>query len=206
LNGLASFCSGRDLDETRAEISDFVRTRLAGHLTDTQGVDAEVVRAVLPARWRDPVDALAWVEALAGYREKQDFQLLATGFKRCRNILKGGVLPVDALPACRDRWLQGGGGAAGEDLGSLPEPQERELLAQVAAAVPDLIGAEELQNYHKVFAILSGLGPAIDVFFESVRVNAEDEALRVLRHAFLREIHGLFAQYADFAAVAPTDS
>jgi len=36
-------------------------------------------------------------------------------------------------------------------------------------------------------------------------VNAEDADLKRLRHAFVREIHGLFAKYADFGEVAPVE-
>jgi glycyl-tRNA synthetase beta chain len=183
----------------------FVRTRLEGYLTDVLGADPAVVRAVLPVRWQDPVDALAWIRALEGYREQDDFQLLATGFKRCRNILKGDILPVAGLAACLERWRDGGRGVAGQDLAGLPERQEQELRARTAAVAPDLAAAEEAGDYGRIFALLSGLGPAIDAFFETVRVNTEDEDLRRLRHAFLREIHGLFARYADFAAVAAAD-
>ena len=205
LAGVADFGQEKDLAATGAEVGDFVKTRLGGYLADNIKANPEVVRAVLPARWRDAVDALAWVQALDGYREQEDFQLLATGFKRCRNILKGETLPVEGLPACRERWLLGGAGAGGEVLGELPESLEQELLSLVARALPGLVAAEKSRDYDKVFAILSGLGPAIDAFFDGVRVNAEEEGLRLLRHAFLREIHGLFAQYADFSVVAPGD-
>ena len=205
LAGVADFGQEKDLAATGAEVGGFVKTRLGGYLADNLKANPEVVRAVLPARWRDAVDALAWVQALDGYREQEDFQLLATGFKRCRNILKGEVLPVEGLPACRERWLLGGAGAGGEALAKLPESLEQELLTLVANAAPGLVAAEKSRDYDKVFAILSGLGPAIDAFFDGVRVNAEEEGLRLLRHAFLREIHGLFAQYADFSAVAPGD-
>ncbi len=200
--GVSDFKADKDLPAAQAEVSEFVKTRLAGFLSDSLQANPEVVRAVLPARWRDPVDALAWVQALDGYREQDDFQLLATGFKRCRNILKGEILPVAQLALCRERWLAGGQGVSGEDLTTLPDPLEQQLFGAVAGAVDGLVTAEESQNYHEVFAILSNLGPAIDTFFDGVRVNAEQEELRLLRHAFLREIHGLFAQYADFAAVA----
>ncbi len=205
LKGVAGFSEKKDLAETGKEVAEFAKTRLGGYLADNLKSNPEVVRAVLPARWRDAVDALAWVEALDGYREQADFQLLATGFKRCRNILKGGILPVEGLPDCKKRWLDGGVGAQGEAFAGLPEALEQELLTKVAGVVPDLVSAEKSRDYHKVFAILSGLGPAIDAFFDGVRVNAEEKDLKLLRHAFLREIHGLFAQYADFAAVAAGD-
>jgi glycyl-tRNA synthetase beta subunit len=131
--------------------------------------------------------------------------MLATGFKRCRNILKGEILGLDELSACRDRWLAGGLGALGEKLEDLPEAGERALRQQVAAVVPALVAAEANGDYRQVFAHFAALGPAIDFFFEEVRVNAEEADLRILRHAFVREIHGLFAQYADFAAIAPVE-
>lgn len=195
-----------DLPAARGQIADFVQTRLAGYLAEAGGQDPAVVRAILPVRWRDPLAALAWAGALAGYRERLDFQALATGFKRCRNILKGGVLAELELEACFRRWLAGGSGAAGEDFASLPEAAEQALLAQAAAAAPALAEAEGAGRETDAFGILSALGPAIDTYFTAVMVNAEDASVRALRHAFVREIHGLFARYADFGEVAPVEA
>ncbi len=202
---VAQLAGGKDVTEPLEEIHDFVRTRMAGYFTENMDCSPEAVRAVLPVRWRDPQDALAWTRALAGYRDREDFQLLATGFKRCRNILKGDVLPVDELDACLDRWLAGGRDRGGEGFGGLTEPAEIELRDQVKAAVPRLSKAEGTGDYTQVFAVFSGLGPAIDAYFDTVRVNVDDEALRRIRHGFLREIHGLFARFADFSQVAPIE-
>ena len=171
-------------------------------VTINEGADPDVVRAVLPVRWADPVAALAWVQALAGYRDQADFQLLATGDKRCKNILKGEVLELDALEDCLQRWAQGGSGAGGEDFTPLVEPAERDLRQKITTQLPELMKSEKNGDFASVFGILSGLGPAIDRYFEEVRVNAEEPEIRTLRHVFLREIHGLFSRYADFTAVA----
>ena len=205
LDPLAGYAPERDAAAVGEEIAAFVRTRAEGWFTESLGCDPDLVRAVLPVRWHDPVDAQAWIRALDGYLEREDFQQLATGFKRCRNILKGDVLAVDDLPACRGRWLEGGRGAGGEDLDGLPEPAEQALRTATAAAAADVARAEEDGDYTTVFDILSSIGPAIDAFFDQVRVNTEDDGLRILRHAFLREIHGLFASYADFGAVATAE-
>ncbi len=202
---MADFAAGKDVSGALDEIHDFVRTRMSGHFTENLACDPAAVRAVLPVRWRDPLDALAWTRALAGYRDREDFQLLATGFKRCRNILKGDVLEVRELDNCLERWLAGGRDAAGEGFGGLTEPAERELRDQVTAAAPRLAQAEADGDYARVFAVFSALGPAIDTFFDTVRVNVEDDALRRIRHGFLREIHGLFARFADFSQVAPLE-
>ncbi len=188
-----------------AELREFVLVRLAGQL-ETLGCAPEAVRAVLPAHGDDPAEALAWAQALAGFRDRPDFQLLATGFKRCKNILEGRFLTGEALAGCRDRWRRGGGTPDGEDFARLPDPAEQALRSTVAAASPALEAAREAGDYESALRQLSGLGPAIDRFFEAVRVNVEDQELRRLRHGFLREIHGLFVRYADFSEVAPADA
>lgn len=203
---VAGYAPRKDIGEALLEIGTFVRTRMEGWFVDSLGCDPELVRAVLPVRWSDPVDALAWIGALDGYRERQDFQQLATGFKRCRNILKGDVLAPQDLEACRERWRAGGRGAGGEDLAGLGEPAEQALLAQVAGAAGDLLGAGNGGEYTTVFDILSSLGPSIDAFFDQVRVNADDPDLRRRRLAFLREVHGIFASYADFAAIGTPEA
>ena len=205
LGQVAVYSPDKDLNGAQEGVEEFIQTRMVGHFTENLGADPEVVRAVLPVRWSDPVDALAWVEALSKFRDQADFLLLATGFKRCRNILKGGVLPVGALSECLERWIAGGQGAGGEEFSGLSEAAERDLLQHIAGQAGNLKNSEENGDYPGVFSILSGLGPAIDLFFDKVRVNADQEDLRLLRHAFLREIHGLFSRYADFSAIAPGD-
>jgi glycyl-tRNA synthetase beta chain len=202
---LADRAPAADLAAVRGEISAFIQTRLLGYLTETMGRDPAVVRAVLPVRWREPLAAAAWSGALEGYRGRPDFQALATGFKRCRNILKGAVLADDERAGCFERWLAGGRGAGGEDFSALPEPAERELCRLAAAAAPGLRQAETAGREKEAFDVLSALGPAIDRYFEEVMVNANDVDLKRLRHVFVREIHGLFARYADFSEVAPVE-
>jgi glycyl-tRNA synthetase beta chain len=194
-----------DLGATREAILGFIGVRLEGWLLEARGLDLQVVRAVLPIRGQDPADAVAWAEALEKFRERDDFLLLARGFKRCTNILQGEVLPRDEREAAVSRWQGGGRGSAGEDLSGLPDPAERTLRDAVAAAVPAILASEAAGDYVAVFQTFAGFGPVIDRFFDEVRVNTEDAELRGRRHAFLREIHALFLRYADFARVAPED-
>ena len=205
LAGYATLADEARRGLAHGEILAFARTRLEGQLV-AGGVSLEAVRAVLPAHGNDPTDAVAWARALDGFREQPDFLLLAKGVKRCRNILEGHILEGGDLAGCADRWRAGGGTPGGRGFSGLPEPAEAALAAAVAAAVPGLLALREAGDYIGVFRALSGLGPAIDGFFETVRVNADQVELRELRHAFLREIHGLFAQFADLGEVAPLES
>lgn len=195
----------RNLEDVKAEILEFVAVRLAGYLQDACDADPDVVRAVLPVRGHDPADALAWVEALSGFRGRDDFLLLARGFKRCSNILKGDTLPVEARAAAAERWRAGGAGRGGEDFAGLQETAEIELRDGVVEAVPELLAHEAAGDYVAVFQTLSALGPRIDRFFDDVRVNTDDPELTALRRAFLREIHALFMRYADVSQVAPDE-
>ncbi|HRX51113.1 MAG TPA: glycine--tRNA ligase subunit beta [Candidatus Krumholzibacteria bacterium] len=184
-----------------AELLDFVRTRLEGALT-AGGLSLESVRATLPLHAADPTAARGWAEALDGFREQEDFLLLAQGFKRCSNILEGEVLPASALGACRERWRSGENAGAFADL---PEAEERALRDSILEAAPHLEADLAAGRRTEVFRRLSALGPAIDAFFDAVRVNAEDPDLRDRRRRFLGEVQGLFAGFADFGAVAPAD-
>lgn len=188
-----------------AELAAFCRRRLSGHLVENLGCDADAVRAVLPPHGNDPTDCLAWARALSRYRDLPDFQLLATGFKRCQNILEGHFLAGGDLDGSRDRWARGGETPEGEGFADLREPAEARLRDEVAASAPALAAAETAGDHAAVFATLSGLGPAIDAYFDSVRVNVDDPALKGRRHDFLREVHGLFIRYADISAVAPQE-
>lgn len=205
LAGFAAMADPQALAEAGAELRAFVQRRLTGYL---EGLDCEteIVRAVLPAHGDDPADALAWARALSGFRDRDDFQLLATGFKRCKNILEGRFLDQDGLSGCRGRWAGGGSTPDGRPLSDLPDPVEEKLRSAVSDSIPQLEEAEAAGDYQGIFAALSALGPVIDEFFETVRVNAEEPDLRSLRHDFLREIHGLFIRFADFSQVAPAEN
>ena len=201
----ASLLPEADQAGAAKELLTFIQVRLEGWLVDTAGADPAVVRAVLPVRGHDPADTAAWVDALAGFRFRDDFLLLARGFKCCTNILEGALLEADQRQQAVDRWLAGGQGARGEDFSRLVEAAEVDLRQAVAAGVPELLEAEAARDYVLVFQRLSSFGPIIDRFFDTVRVNAEDPVLRDLRHGFLREIHALFLRYADFSQVAPEE-
>jgi len=187
------------------ELFEFVGTRLERYLVDTQGNSLEVVRAVLPAHGNDPTDVIAWIKALKSFRDRQDFLLLATGFKRCKNIIKDQLIPVAERAASLERWAAGGSGSLGESFTILEEDAEKVLLAEIVAAIPCLKQAKNDGSYDDIFRQLSGFGPAIDRFFDTVRVNVDQQSLQNARQAFLREVHALFASYAEFSEVAPLD-
>ncbi len=193
------------VEQAAAEILSFLQIRLEGWLSENEGVDPDVARAVLPIRGHDPTAAAAWIKALMGFRNRDDFLLLARSFKRTTNILGGQTLPIAERGLAVTRWLGGGAGAAGEDFSQLSDPAEIALRDAVVELVPGLLAAEADEDYFEVFQMLTRLGPVIDRFFDTVRVNTQEDDLRRVRHGFLREIHALFVRFADFSLVAPPD-
>jgi glycyl-tRNA synthetase beta chain len=55
------------------------------------------------------------------------------------------------------------------------------------------------RRYTEALTALAALRPAIDGFFDSVMVMAEDPALRANRLALLKSIQGLFLHAADLS-------
>ncbi len=202
LNGYATQANDEARHEAKNGLFDFITTRLEGYLAGG-GLDLDVVRATLPLHGHDPVETRAWAEALSGFRSQDDFLKLAQGFKRCRNILGDETLAGPELGDCRERWRSGAVTASYADL---PEPAEKLLLTAISSSLPDLDHSIHTGDRVAVLNKLSTFGPLIDDFFDSVRVNAEDGGLRASRRAFLGEVQGLFAGYADFTVLAPVEN
>jgi glycyl-tRNA synthetase beta chain len=173
-------------DAVVAEAAAFVGDRLAGHLVEEDGFEADVVAAVVTACGAHPVDARARCEALAHQRSsrREDFEALAAGFKRAKNILKKGSAE----------------GAPVRDLAR--EPAERELLEAFAAVDQRVAAAEAGHRYREALADLASLRGPIDKFFDTVLVMAEDEAVRTNRLRLLGRIVDRVEGLADLSRIS----
>ena len=168
--------------EVQADVVAFIRLRLANMLTSRDFAN-DVVDAVLAARFDEPGDVLARVEALAALKGAADFEPLAIAFKRVGNIIKGGVNnPVQA--------------------GLFEADCERLLASAVEStrlAVADQVGKGD---YAAALQAIAGLRAPVDAFFDGVMVMAEDDRIKANRLALLTRVASLFADIADFARIA----
>jgi len=207
-------------DEEKAAAADQVvalfRARMETLLAD---LPADIVRGVLSVTALEPVDNLKAARALGTLRGSESFERLLEGAKRCRNILAKDKLLVEAgmNGAARSRSLRAEAGrawqgwqdeaAGGPALGFKPDDfrddAERALHQGVLERVAVLDDAAREQRYTDLFETLSQLGPVIDGYFEDVLVNADDQQVRQNRIGFLRQVHYLFARFADLEAIAP---
>lgn len=175
----------KDRAKVTEEASAFARDRLAGHLVE-EGADPDVVAAVVAASGAHPLDARARCTALGALRSArgEDFEALAAGCKRAKNILKKGA--VDGAPAA----------------GKLVEPAEKDLHAAYVAVEKRVAAATEERRYDEAFTALAELRAPIDAFFDSVLVMAEDEDVRANRLRLLGRIVEAMTGIADLSRLA----
>jgi glycyl-tRNA synthetase beta chain len=172
----------RPRDQVQGEVVEFIRLRLVNMLTQ-RGFPADVVEAVLSARFDDPLDAVARVEALAALKTQAGFEPLAVAFKRVGNIIKGGV----------DTPLR-------HEL--LEADCERTLAAAVTLAKAAAANAVAAGDYAAALQAIAALRVPVDAFFEGVMVMAEQPETRGNRLALLTQVGRLFDGIADFAKIA----
>jgi glycyl-tRNA synthetase beta chain len=192
------------------------RGRMETLLSD---LPADVVRGILSVSELEPVENLLAARAMGELRGSESFERLLEGAKRCRNILakdalldesghdgveRGRVLR-EAARRVWQAWLAES--SSGEGHGFSPEQfsddAERALHQEALRRIPGLASAAAESRHREVYQSLSELGPVIDRYFDEVLVNADDPVVRDNRVKFLREIHYLFARFADLEAIAP---
>ena len=172
----------RPLAEVNKDVLDFFRGRFVNLMADRFPSDA--VEAVVSVSFDDLVEAAAKIEALAGFRSRDDFGPLAVAFKRVCNIVKDGVdTPVSA-----------------ELFQDAAEGELHQALTQVSGKVADAL---QKADYLAALTEIATLKPAVDLFFEKVMVMAEDERVRRNRLALLTGIARLFGSLADFSRLSP---
>jgi glycyl-tRNA synthetase beta chain len=170
--------------EHREQVLEFFRTRLRGVLVDGASLPADCVEAALTAGFDDVPDARARAEAVAKLRSREDFEPLATAFKRVANILKGAS--SDGAP----------------DPERFAEDEERALWQ--AFRDIESRAADKLQggDYDGSLQVLAELKGPVDAFFDKVLVMDKDEAIKQNRLALLGSINATFTRIADFRQLA----
>ena len=166
-------------------VTHFVYERLVGYLREL-GYSAQEVDAVVslrPAHWGELPTRLAAVRAFAALPESAP---LAAANKRIANILK----KSDARPA------------ASVTIAMLTEPAERGLFDALASVAPAAESLYKRAEYTASLRELAALKTPVDAFFDTVMVNADDEALRANRLALLATLHAAMNRVADLSKLA----
>jgi len=118
--------------------------------------------------------------AIGQFAQLPEAEALAAANKRTNNILRkaDAAVPEEV------------------DAGLLLEPAEHSLHAALQSAISDTAPQLADKDYVAALARLAQLRPAVDAFFESVMVNADDLALRANRLALLAQLSAQLGQVA----------
>ncbi len=175
---------GERLEDKQAVDSclEYTLERLKAFYQD-QGVEIDVIDAVLIQQPTRPLDFDHRVKAVSAFRKLEQAESLAAANKRIGNILK----KVDhSLPEQIDVSL-------------LQEDAERALYQQLEQLKPDVLAMFDSGDYEAALMRLAGLRETVDRFFDDVMVMVDDPALQRNRLALLNQLRGLFLRVADLS-------
>ena len=182
-----------DLSDTEiSEIGDsfqrFFEDRLTVQLRE-QGARHDLVQAVLGSSEVGLLSIVRRVEALGKFLETDDGKNLLAGTKRASNIL--------AIEEKKDkRSFDGAPDAA------LYRLDEEKTLAKAIGEVKAEAGAAVAkEDFAGAMSAMAKLRPAVDAFFDKVKVNDDDAKVRENRLKLLNEIRAATRAVADFSKI-----
>jgi glycyl-tRNA synthetase beta chain len=181
-------------DEEISEIGDsfqrFFEDRLTVQLRD-QGARHDLVDAVLHLGGREVglLSIVRRVEALGKFLDTDDGKNLLAGTKRASNIL--------AIEEKKDKRTFDG--VPNPSLYKLTE--EKTLAKAIDQAKSEATAAVAKENFAAAMRAMAKLRPAVDAFFDKVKVNDDDTKVRENRLKLLNEIRAATRAVADFSKI-----
>jgi glycyl-tRNA synthetase beta chain len=181
--------NGRSVDQTSVALLDFFIDRLKVQLRE-QGARHDLVDAVFALQGQDDLLMIVRrVEALGKLLDTDDGKNLLAGTKRAGNIL--------AIEEKKDKLSFKG--APDPALYRLKEEKAlAQTIAQVKSEASEAVGMEDFAG---AMTIMARLRPAVDAFFDQVRVNDDDPRIRENRLKLLNEIRTATHAVADFSRI-----
>jgi glycyl-tRNA synthetase beta chain len=177
------------LDPRHADLLSFFADRLKVQLRE-QGARHDLVDAVFALEGQDDLLMIVRrVEALGQFLDSDDGKNLLAGTKRASNIL--------AIEEKRDkRTFDGEPNPALYSLGEEKALSDAIDLARVEASV-----AVMNEDFASAMSAMARLRPAVDAFFDKVKVNDDDPKVRENRLKLLNEIRTTTRAVADFSRI-----
>jgi len=87
------------------------------------------------------------------------------------------------------------------ETGLLSEQRETELYHALSEARGRIAQALAGEEFREAMAVLAGLRPPVDAFFDQVQVNCADRDIRVNRLKLLSQIRSALGGVADFSQI-----
>jgi glycyl-tRNA synthetase beta chain len=179
-------------DATKAATSDliaFFADRLKGQLREL-GARHDLVDAVFALGGQDDLlMVVRRVEALGKFLDTDDGKNLLAGTKRAANILR--------IEEKKDGKAYDGVPDAA--LYSLDE--EKALAKAIDQVKVEASAAVAKEDFAGAMTVMAKLRPAVDAFFDKVKVNDDDPMVRENRLKLLNEIRAATRAVADFSKI-----
>jgi glycyl-tRNA synthetase beta chain len=178
-----------DSTKLPADLLSFFADRLKVQLRD-QGARHDLVDAVFALGGQDDLlMVVRRVEALGKFLDTDDGKNLLAGTKRASNIL--------TIEEKKDkRSFDGAPDAA------LYHLDEEKVLAKAIDQVKvEASAAVAKENFAGAMSAIAKLRPAVDAFFDKVKVNDDDPQVRENRLKLLNEIRSATRAVADFSKI-----
>jgi glycyl-tRNA synthetase beta chain len=181
-----SIFQGNDADKA---LLIFFADRLKVQLRE-QGARHDLVDAVFALEGQDDLLLIVRrVEALGKFLETDDGKNLLAGTKRASNIL--------SIEEKKDKRSYDGA----VDAALLKTDEEKALASTVAQAKADASAAVAKEYFAAAMSALAKLRPVVDAFFDKVKVNDDDKAVRENRLNLLNDIRSATRAVADFSKI-----
>lgn len=147
-----------------------------------KGTEQGVVEAVTSVEFDNVKDTLDRISALQSIRNDQAFEVLASSYKRIRNIIKDNSETVVSVEI-------------------FTEEAERALYAIYQEVQAEMTRLLEEKKYVEALQAMLRMKQPVDGFFDEVMVMAEDKAVRTNRLNLLTAIGELILKIGDISKI-----
>jgi glycyl-tRNA synthetase beta chain len=176
-------------DRFSADLLSFFADRLKVQLRD-QGARHDLVDAVFSLGGQDDLLLVVRrVEALGKFLDTDDGKNLLAGTKRASNIL--------SIEEKKDKRTFDGA----PDAGLYELPEEKALAAAIDQVKREAAAAVQKEDFATAMSAMAKLRPAVDAFFDKVKVNDDEPKVRENRLKLLNEIRAATRAVADFSKI-----
>jgi glycyl-tRNA synthetase beta chain len=178
-----------DAQKLPGDLLSFFADRLKVQLRE-QGARHDLVDAVFSLGGQDDLLLVVRrVEALGKFLDTDDGKNLLAGTKRASNIL--------SIEEKKDKRTFDGAPDAG--LYNLPE--EKALASAIDQVKSEAGAAVQREDFATAMGAMAKLRPAVDAFFDKVKVNDDEPKVRENRLKLLNEIRAATRAVADFSKI-----
>ena len=181
--------NGKQVDQRCIDLLSFFADRLKVQLRE-QGARHDLVDAVFALDGQDDLlMVVRRVEALGKFLDSDDGKNLLAGTKRAANIL-------------RIEEKKDGKTYDGAPIPALYSMNEEKTLANaIDLAKAEASSAVAKEDFATAMGAIAKLRPAVDAFFDKVKVNDDDPKVRENRLKLLNEIRAATRAVADFSRI-----